>query len=207
MSNNIDLNTIAEIVNEHAPQLDYVKKVIEACLLTATTIISVKQLANIFDNKITEPVIDRIVFEIQQKYLDSGIELIFAASGYRFRSRIEFQPFLNKLYDIKPLKYSKSIMEILAIIAYKQPVTRGDIEEIRGVAVNSNVIQILSDRGWIETIGHKQVPGKPELLATTNKLLEDLGIPSLQDLPQQPETEMLSHDDLIEEYQKEQYHG
>lgn len=183
--------------------LDHVIKVIEACLLTSNSTISSSQLVDIFDKNIPQSVIERLIFNLQQKYKDSGIELISVAGGYRFRSRLEYQTYINKLYSIKPPKYSRSVMEILAIIAYKQPVTRGDIEEIRGVAVNSNAIQALNERGWIEVIGHKQVPGKPELLATTNKLLEDLGISSLQDLPQlaaDAEHETKETHDLIEEY-------
>lgn len=164
-------------------QLDYVVKVIEACLLTANAPITVIQLIDLFDNQIPEIEIKKIITTLIEKYTNSGIELITTTNGYRFRSRLEFQHYINKLNQIKPPKYSRSIMETLAIIAYKQPVTRGDIEEIRGVAVNSNIIQTLTDRGWIEIIGHKQIPGKPELLATTKKLLEDLGIESIENLP------------------------
>jgi segregation and condensation protein B len=164
-------------------QLDYITKVIEACLLTASSPISINQLFAVFDSLITKAQIERIINELDNKYANSGIELIKTIDGYRFRSRIELQHYINKLYSIKPPKYSRSILETLAIIAYRQPVTRGDIEEIRGITVNSNIIQTLTERGWIEVIGHKQVPGKPELLATTKKLLEDLGIESLERLP------------------------
>lgn len=164
-------------------QLDYVTKVIEACLLTASITITAIQLVELFDNQINETEIKKIITTLTEKYTNSGIELITTNNGYRFRSRIEFQHYINKLNQVKPPKYSRSIMETLAIIAYKQPVTRGDIEEIRGVAVNSNIIQTLTERGWIEIIGYKQIPGKPELLATTKKLLEDLGIDSIEMLP------------------------
>lgn len=201
-----------ESTTHHSGQpLEYISKVIETCLLTATSPITSSQLSNVFDNKITQSEIERLLFEIGQKYSVTGIELICVASGYRFRSRLEFQPYLNKLHTIRPPKYSRSIMETLAIIAYKQPVTRGDIEEIRGVTVNSTIIQTLNERGWIEVIGYKQVPGRPELLATTTKLLEDLGIASLEELPPllTEAPEKVSDNDLIEEYDalKEQSNG
>ncbi|MBP9742942.1 MAG: SMC-Scp complex subunit ScpB [Burkholderiales bacterium] len=157
--------------------------VIEACLLTATAPITAEQLIKVFEDNLSQTVIEDLILQLQQKYLTSSIELIKTATGYRFRSKVEYQRYINKLYAVKPPKYSRSIMETLAIIAYKQPITRGEIEEIRGVQVNSNIIQILNERGWIEIVGHKQVPGKPELLGTTNILLEDLGITSLHDLP------------------------
>ena len=190
--------------------LPHVSRVVETCLLTATAPITSAHLSYIFDHNVTQSEIERLIFEIGQKYNDTGVELICVANGYRFRSRIELQPYMNKLYALKPPKYSRSIMETLAIIAYKQPVTRGDIEEIRGVAVNSNIIQTLNERGWIEVIGHKQVPGRPELLATTSKLLEDLGIASLQELPAiVSDAPQVSEQDLIEEYDnaKEQPNG
>ena len=164
-------------------QLDYVTKVIEACLLTANVAITLPQLVDLFDNQISESEIKKIIINLIEKYTESGIELISTNNGYRFRSCPQFQHYINKLNQIKPPKYSRSIMETLAIIAYKQPVTRGEIEEIRGVTVNSNIIQTLTDRGWIEIIGYKQIPVKPELLATTKKLLEDLGIESIENLP------------------------
>ena len=169
-------------MNTQELKLDYISKIIETCLLTANTPISITKLSDLFDNQIPETEITSIIQELEQKYSTSGIELISTANGYRFRSRSEFQPYINKLNSIQPPKYSRSIMETLAIIAYKQPVTRGDIEEIRGVTVNSNIIQTLTERGWIEVIGNKQIPGKPELLATTTKLLEDLGIDSIERL-------------------------
>lgn len=158
--------------------------IIEACLLTASSPITVAQLMKIFDDNISQHIVESLLIQLQHKYLNSGIELVKIADAYRFRSKIEYQMYVNKLHAVKPPKYSRSIMETLAIIAYKQPITRGEIEEIRGVTVNSNIIQILNERGWIEVIGYKQVPGKPELLGTTSKLLEDLSINSLQDLPQ-----------------------
>ena len=183
-----------------------IEQIIEACLLTATTPISLSQLINIFDAEIDEAVVKQALSKLEHRYANSGVEMVNVAGGYRFRSRLEFQPYLNKLYQVKPPKYSRAIMETLAIIAYKQPVTRGEIEDIRGVTINSNVIQILMERGWIEVVGQKQVPGKPELLATTSKLLEDLGLKSLEELPELPSIEQASNDiDLIEEYDEQKH--
>ena len=180
-----------------------IEQIIEACLLTATTPISLSQLINIFDAGIDEIIVKQALSKLEHRYATSGVEMVNIAGGYRFRSRIEFQPYLNKLYQVKPPKYSRAIMETLAIIAYKQPVTRGEIEDIRGVTINSNVIQTLMERGWIEVVGQKQVPGKPELLATTSKLLEDLGLKSLEELPN---IEQASSDiDLIEEYDEQKH--
>lgn len=185
-------------------ELTHIKKVIEACLLTANDIIDLEQISCIFDKQISNDKLASIIQEIADDYADRGIELLKLASGYRFRSRTEFQGYLNKLYQTKPARYSRAVMETLSIIAYRQPVTRGEIEDIRGVAINSNIIQTLFDRGWIEVIGHKQLPGKPELLATTNKFLDDLGLQSLEELPPLPNIEdsfsSQNGQDLIEEY-------
>ncbi len=183
--------------------LSHIKKVIEACLLTATDVIAIDQLLDVFDNQISKDTVRLIIEELASEYTDSGIELITLASGYRFRSRPEFQSYLNKLYNTKPARYSRAVMETLAIIAYRQPVTRGEIENLRGVAINSNIVQLLFDRNWIEVVGHKQLPGKPELLATTNQFLDDMGIQSLEELPPLPninETFLNHEQDLIEEY-------
>ena len=184
-------------------QLNHIKKVVEACLLTANDIIDHEQLTQVFDNQISSDTISLVIDEIKADYNERGIELIKVASGYRFRSRPKYQSYLNKLYQTKPARYSRAVMETLAIIAYRQPVTRGEIENIRGVAINSNIIQALFDRGWIEVVGHKQLPGKPELLATTAKFLDDLAIQSLEELPPLPNIEESFHtkeQDLIEEY-------
>lgn len=187
--------------------LQYIKKVIEACLLTANEIIDLRQLTAVFDEQIPPATIELIITEIQNDYADKGIELIKVASGYRFRSRPEFQNYLNKLYQTRPARYSRAVMETLAIIAYRQPVTRGEIENLRGVTVNSNIIQTLLERGWIEVVGHKQLPGKPELLATTARFLDDLGISTLEELPPLPNIEESfmknNGDDFITEYDKQ----
>ncbi|MBX9598908.1 MAG: SMC-Scp complex subunit ScpB [Burkholderiales bacterium] len=185
-------------------QFSHLKKVVEACLLTANDIVDLEQLAAVFDNQISNSSLEKILAEIANDYAERGIELLKIASGYRFRSKPEYQSYLNKLYQTKPARYSRAVMETLAIIAYRQPVTRGEIENIRGVTINSTIIQTLFDRGWIEVVGHKQIPGKPELLATTSKFLDDLAIQSLEELPALPNiTESFQQNpehDLIEEY-------
>ena len=183
-----------------------IKRVIEACLLTANDIVDLKQLHSIFDNQLSDTVLINILTEIAQDYAERGVELIKIASGYRFRSRLEFQSYINKLNNTKPARYSRAVMETLSIIAYRQPVTRGEIEEIRGVTINSGIVQALFDRGWIEVVGHKQLPGKPELLATTARFLDDLAINSLEDLPPLPNIENTYSNpaqDLIEEHDKQ----
>ena len=112
-----------------------------------------------------------------------GVELVALASGWRFQSRPEMRPFLNRLHPEKPPKYSRAVLETLAIVAYRQPVTRGDMEDIRGVTINSNILKQLEDRGWIEVIGHRETVGRPALYATTRQFLNDLGLPTLSALP------------------------
>ncbi len=183
--------------------LVHTEKVIEVCLLTATDPISLTQLSGVFDNTISEDILKGIIDNLKTRYQNSGLELSDLGGGFRFRSKILFQPYLNKLYLVKPPRYSRAVMETLAIIAYRQPVTRGEIEDIRGVSVNSTVIQTLLDRKWIEVIGQKQIPGRPELLATTVKFLEEFSLNSLQDLPPLPDIDTAqfeTKDDLIEEY-------
>jgi segregation and condensation protein B len=192
-----------EAVTNCDVDLTHVEKVIEVCLLTATDPISMNQLSTVFDSAIGENILNSIIDNLKLRYSESGLELLTLSSGYRFRSKIEFQPYLNKLYQIKPPRYSRAVMETLAIVAYRQPVTRGEIEEIRGVSVNSTILQTLLERGWIEVIGQKQIPGRPELLATTTKFLEEFSINSLQDLPPLPyidTTQFKAEGDLIEEY-------
>jgi segregation and condensation protein B len=198
-------NINSKIQSQYASNIDltHIEKVIEVCLLTATDPISLSQLAATFDNEINDEILSRIINGLRARYNESGLELLELNSGYRFRSKIEFQPYLNKLYQIKPPRYSRAVMETLAIIAYRQPVTRGEIEDIRGVSVNSAILQTIIERGWAQVIGQKQIPGRPELLATTTKFLEEFGINSLQDLPPLPyidTTQFKPDNDMIEEY-------
>lgn len=163
--------------------LKYIKTVLETALLTASEPLTVGQLKKLFAEEISAVTINDLLDEIQRDWSGRGVELVKLASGWRFRARTELTPHLARLNPEKPPRYSRAVMETLAIIAYKQPVTRGDIEAIRGVSVSTNVMQTLMERAWIEVIGHKEVPGRPGLYATTRKFLDDLGLNSLRDLP------------------------
>jgi segregation and condensation protein B len=186
-------------------ELPHIKQVIDVCLLTAITPLTIEQIALAFDNQIELSLIEKIILQLQTEYYEHGLELLRLNNGYRLRSRIEYQQYLNKIYKLKPPKYSRAIMETITIIAYRQPVTRSEIEDIRGVTLNSSILQTLIEREWIESIGYKEIPGKPELLATTNKFLEDLGISSLKELPTIPNITVngIAHkNDLIQEFDK-----
>lgn len=166
------------------------KKVLETALLCAHEAMAVNDLKKLFPPAIEgeEPPLDgdairALLDELQQEWTDRGIELVRLSSGWRFQSRPDMKVFLDRLHPEKPPKYTRATLETLAIIAYRQPVTRGDIEEIRGVAVNSQTIKMLEDRGWVDVIGHRDVPGRPALLATTRQFLDDLGLSSLDELP------------------------
>jgi segregation and condensation protein B len=163
--------------------LKYLKIVLETALLTSDEALTVSQLKKLFNEDIKAALINDMLDEIQQDWRGHGIELVRLASGWRFRARAEFTPYLARLNPEKPPRYSRAVMETLAIIAYRQPVTRGDIEAIRGVSVSTGVMQTLLERDWIEVIGHKDVPGRPGLYATTRKFLDDLGLNTLKDLP------------------------
>ena len=159
------------------------KKTVEAALLTTQEPLSLAELKKLSDTPVENHLIEELLEQLAQKYSGSGVELNRVANGWRFRARPEMQPYLDRLNPQKPPRYSRAVMETLAIIAYRQPVTRGDIEEIRGVAVSSQILKTLEVRGWIEAIGTRDTPGKPELFATTKQLLDDLNLRSLQELP------------------------
>lgn len=159
------------------------RKVVEAALLTADEPLSLSDLKKLTDLPVESRWLERLLEELAARYADSGVELNRVASGWRFRVRPELQPHLDRLGNEKPPRYSRAVMETLAIIAYRQPVTRGDIEEIRGVTVSSQILRTLEARGWIEVIGTRDVPGRPELLATTKRMLDDFNLRSLQELP------------------------
>ncbi len=163
--------------------LNHLKTVVETALLVSTEPISVGDLKKLFSEPISTALLNELLYDIQVDWQGRGVELVKLASGWRFRARAEFKPYLDRLHPSRPPRYSRAVMETLAIIAYRQPVTRGDIEAIRGVSVSTHVIQTLSERGWIEVIGHKEVPGRPGLYATTRKFLDDLSLASLRDLP------------------------
>lgn len=163
--------------------LNYLKIVLETALLTTDEPLSVTMLKKLFAEEVSTALINDMLEGIRLDWRGRGIELVRLASGWRFRARAEFTPYLARLRPEKPPRYSRAVMETLAIIAYRQPVTRGDIEAIRGVSVSTSVMQTLLERGWIEVIGHKDVPGRPGLYASTRKFLDDLGLNSLRDLP------------------------
>lgn len=162
---------------------DHNKRVIETALLCAQEPITVADLSRLFIEDISTADIDEALVEIQRAWDDKGMELVHIATGWRFQSRLSMREYLDRLTPEKPPKYSRAVMETLAIIAYRQPVTRGEIEEIRGVAVSSNVMKQLEDRGWVEVIGHKETIGRPGLYATTKQFLDDLSLTNLQSLP------------------------
>ena len=162
---------------------DHNKRVIETALLCAQEPLSVADLYRLFVEDVTTPEINEALVELQRTWDDKGMELVHIATGWRFQSRLSMREYLDRLTPEKPPKYSRAVMETLAIIAYRQPVTRGEIEEIRGVAVSSNVMKQLEDRGWVEVIGHKETIGRPGLYATTKQFLDDLSLTNLQSLP------------------------
>jgi segregation and condensation protein B len=162
---------------------DHNKRVIETALLCAQEPLTVSDLSRLFVEDLSTADIDEVLIEIQRAWDDKGMELVHIATGWRFQSRLSMREYLDRLTPEKPPKYSRAVMETLAIIAYRQPVTRGEIEEIRGVAVSSNVMKQLEDRGWVEVIGHKETIGRPGLYATTKQFLDDLSLTNLQSLP------------------------
>lgn len=159
------------------------KRVLETALICAPQPLTVRELRTLFADMLGADTLKALLLELQQDWAQRGVELVQVASGWRFQSRPEMRTFLDRLHPEKPQKYSRATLETLAIIAYRQPVTRGDIEDIRGVTVNSLIIKQLEDRGWVEVIGHRETAGRPALLATTRQFLDDLGLSSLDQLP------------------------
>lgn len=165
------------------------KKVLETALLCAHEPLSINDMKKLYvengdsDESVGADTIKAMLEELRNDWADKGIEIVSLSTGWRFQSRPEMKRYLERLNPEKPPKYSRATLETLAIIAYRQPVTRGDIEEIRGVTVNSQTIKMLEDRGWIEAVGHRDVPGRPALFATTRQFLDDLGLTSLDQLP------------------------
>ena len=159
------------------------KQVLEAALLASAEPLSLAQLRQMFEEELSNELLRRLLDEIRAEWQTRPAELVQLASGWRFRTRAEFMPYLARLNPERPPKYSRAVLETLAIIAYRQPVTRGDIEAIRGVAVNTQVIRALEERGWIDVVGYRDTPGRPALYATTRKFLDDLGLRSLSELP------------------------
>lgn len=169
---------------------DY-KRVIETALLASPEPLSLAELKRLFDEPFDDETWRALLDDLKRDWSGRGVELVQLASGWRFQTRPEYQVFLDRLKNEKPSRYSRAVMETLAIIAYRQPVTRGDIEDIRGVAVSPNVLKTLEARGWIDVVGHRDAPGRPALYATTRKFLDDLGLRSLAELPPLAEIERM----------------
>jgi segregation and condensation protein B len=163
--------------------LNEVKTVLETALLAAQEPLQIPQLRKLFDEEIGADTIRRLLDELRGDWAGRGVDLVNLASGWRFQTRPEFQQYLDRANPEKAPRYSRAVLETLAIIAYRQPVTRGDIEDIRGVTVSPNIIKTLESRAWIDVVGHRDTPGRPALYATTKTFLDDLGLRSLQELP------------------------
>ena len=163
--------------------LAQVKLVLETALLASPEPLSLTELRKLFDEELSGDTVRNVLEALREDWEGRGVELVATASGWRFRTRPQYQKFLDRLNPQKPPRYSRAVLETLAIIAYRQPVTRGDIEEIRGVTVSGNIIKTLEMRGWIDVVGHREVPGRPALYATTKSFLDDLNLRSLEELP------------------------
>jgi segregation and condensation protein B len=159
------------------------KRVLETALICADRPLALREMRVLFDDQVGSDTLRRLLDELAVDWQGRGVELVALASGWRFQSRPELRAYLDRLHPEKPPKYSRAALETLAIVAYRQPVTRGDIEDIRGVTVSSQIVKQLEDRGWIEAIGYREAPGRPALYATTTQFLDDLGLASLDQLP------------------------
>jgi segregation and condensation protein B len=159
------------------------KRILEAALLASQEPLDIGELKRLFDGEISAETLRHLLAELADEWNGRAVGLVSLASGWRFQTRPEFQPYIERLYPEKPPRYSRAVMETLAIVAYRQPVTRGDIEDIRGVTVSTQIIQSLENRGWIDIVGHRETPGRPALYATTKRFLDDLGLRSLEELP------------------------
>jgi segregation and condensation protein B len=159
------------------------KRILEAALLASQEPVSATELKRLFDGELGVDAVRKLLAELAEEWRGRSVELVSLSSGWRFQTRPEFQPYLERLFPERPPRYSRAVMETLAIIAYRQPVTRGDIEDVRGVGVSTQIIQALEARGWIDGVGHRETPGRPALYATTAKFLDDLGLRSLEELP------------------------
>ena len=159
------------------------KRVLETALICADQPLPLRDMRALFDDELGADTLRSLLDELTREWEGKGVELVALATGWRFQSRPEMRSYLDRLNPEKPPKYSRAVLETLAIIAYRQPVTRGDIEDIRGVTVASQIVKQLEDRGWVEAIGYREAPGRPALLATTKQFLDDLGLASLEQLP------------------------
>ena len=159
------------------------KRVLETALICAQQPLPLRDMRTLFDDALGADTLRSLLDDLQQEWSQRGVELVQLASGWRFQSRPQMREYLDRLHPEKPPKYTRAVMETLAIIAYRQPVTRGDMEDIRGVTINSLILKQLEDRGWVEVIGHRDTVGRPGLYATTRQFLDDLGLASLDQLP------------------------
>ena len=160
-----------------------IKIVLEAALLATQEPLPVAELRKMFDDEVDADTLRMLLEELREAWVDRGVELIVTASGWRFQTKASLQKFLERIHPERAPRYSRAVLETLAIIAYRQPVTRGDIENVRGVSVSTEVIRRLEERNWVEVLGHKEVPGRPALYGTTKTFLDDLGLRSLEELP------------------------
>lgn len=176
-------NIPPETPNSLPDNPEELKRVLEAALLATQQPLSVSELRRMFVEDIGADVVRKLLDELREEWNSRPAELVQLASGWRFRTRAEYVGYLARLNPEKPPKYSRAVLETLAIIAYRQPVTRGDIEDIRGVTVATQIIKALEERGWVDAVGHRDTPGRPALYATTKKFLDDLGLRSLTELP------------------------
>ena len=159
------------------------RRVLETALICSQQPLPVRELRVLFNDELGADTIKSLLADLQNDWALRGVELVQVASGWRFQSRPEMREYLDRLHPEKPPRYTRAVLETLAIIAYRQPVTRGDMEDIRGVTINALILKQLEDRGWIEVIGHREAPGRPALFATTRQFLDDLGLASLDQLP------------------------
>jgi len=159
------------------------KRVLETALICSQQPLQLRDMRALFNDGLGPDTLKRLLQDLQQDWAQRGVELVCVATGWRFQSRPEMREYLDRLHPEKPPRYTRATMETLAIIAYRQPVTRGDMEDIRGVTINSLLLKQLEDRGWVEVIGHREAAGRPALYATTKQFLDDLGIESLDQLP------------------------
>ena len=179
--------------------MDNLSLIIEALLFSSSRPLSEKEILSAFDLRSppSSGEIKEALKSIEEKYSENSIELVKVASGYRLRIRQEYSSWVAKLWEAKPQKYSRALLETLALIAYKQPITRGEIEEVRGVSVSSQIIRTLLDRSWIKVVGHRDVPGRPALFSTTKDFLDDLNLSKLSDLPELPEIQNIPEEAQI----------
>ena len=160
-----------------------IKIVLEAALLATQAPLPIAELRRMFDDEVDADTLRMLLEELREAWVDRGVELVVTASGWRFQTKASLQKFLERIHPERAPRYSRAVLETLAIVAYRQPVTRGDIENIRGVSVSTEVMRRLEERNWVEVLGHKEVPGRPALYGTTKVFLDDLGLRSLEELP------------------------